>query len=82
MKTIRSLVKHPHTVAYVCWLTQSTATTGEVTFEGWSVVSFEEREGDNPVEISGVRFLFDPGRVNELSGKKLDWIDGLGFRLI
>ena len=81
MKTIRSLVKHPDAVAYVCWVTQI-ATTGETTFEGWSVVSFEGREGDNPVEISGVRFLFDPGRVNELSGKKLDWIDGHGFRLI
>ena len=81
MKAIHSLVEHPRPVAYVCWVTQI-ATTGEPTFEGWSVVSFEERAGDNPVEISGVRFLFDPGKVNELIGRKLDWLDGHGFRLI
>src|SRR5688572_19548701 len=82
MKAIRPLVKRPYSVAYVCWVTTQSVTTGETTFDGWSVTSFEERDGDDPVEISGVRFLFDPSRTNELVGKTLDCVDGHGFRLI
>jgi hypothetical protein len=81
MKVIRSLVAHPHHVAYVCWKKEADLATGETTSEGWSVVSFEERACDEPVEVSGVRFLFDPYRAGELVGKKLHWIDGRGFIL-
>ncbi len=81
MKVNRSLVAHPHHVAYVCWKKEADRATGETTSEGWSVVSFEERPSDEPVELSGLRFLFDPYRAHELVGKTLDWIDGRGFIL-
>jgi hypothetical protein len=81
MRVIRSLLAHPSAVAYVCWVREESASTGERTFEGWSVVSFDERECDEPVEYSGIRFLFDPCRTDELIGKTLHWIDGHGFRV-
>ena len=81
MRVIRSLVAHPRHVAYVCWVKKVARGTSELTSKGWSVVSFEEREWDKPVELSGVRFLFDPDRARELVGKTLDWIDGRGFVL-
>jgi hypothetical protein len=82
LRVIRSLVARPGYVAYVCWVRQEIATASDKGFEGWSVVSFEERECDEPVELSGVRFAFDPGRRDQLIGKTLDWSDGYGFRLI
>lgn len=72
MGVIRGLVARPRYVAYVCWLET-------LNLEGWSVVSHEERECDEPVELSGIRFVFDPHRKDELTGKTLDWIDGHGF---
>ena len=81
LKVIRSLVGRPHYVAYVCWLRQEAVTTRVANFEGWSVVSYNERECDEPVELSGIRFMFDPYRRDELIGKTLDWIDGHGFRV-
>jgi len=81
LRVIRSLVARPHYVAYICWLRQEASTTGVADSEGWSVVSYEERECDEPVEMSGIRFMFDPCRRDDLIGKTLDWIDGYGFRV-
>jgi hypothetical protein len=81
VRVIRSLTAHPNHVAYICWVRQEAVATGGSDFEGWSVVAYEERECDEPVEMSGIRFVFDPYRKDELIGKTLDWIDGYGFRV-
>jgi Fe-S cluster assembly iron-binding protein IscA len=81
LNIIRSLVERPHYLAYVCWIRQGVTPSGAAEYEGWSVVSFEEREFDKPVEHLGIRFLFDPYKSDELIGKTLDWIDGHGFRV-
>ena len=60
---------------------QGITPSGSAQYEGWSVVSFEQRDCDEPVEYLGVRFLFDHYRADELIGKTLDWIDGKGFRV-
>jgi hypothetical protein len=81
LRVIRPLVARPHYVAYICWLSHDDMSTGVTDFEGWSVVGYEVRECDEPVEMWGIRFIFDPNRRDELIGKTLDWIDGYGFRV-
>jgi Fe-S cluster assembly iron-binding protein IscA len=81
LRTIRSLVAHPRYLAYVCWVRAGITASGDADFEGWSVVSFEERDRDKPVEFLGIHFLFDPQKGDELIGKTLDWIDGHGFNV-
>ena len=81
LKVIRSLVARPHYLAYVCWIRQDITPSGSAEYEGWSVVSFEERQCDDPVDYLGIRFLFDPHRADELIGKTLDWTDAQGFRV-
>lgn len=76
----RALADRPGHLAYVCWKKNLTPS-GEVSSEGWSVITFEERGNDDPVEFFGIRFLFDPHRSHELVGKTLDWSDEYGFRI-
>src|ERR1035438_4016206 len=74
---IANLADRTGHLAYVCWK-KNLAVSGEILSEGWSVITFEERENDDPVEFLGVRFLFDPHRCHELDRKSLDWIDEIG----
>jgi hypothetical protein len=78
---IRSLVRHPRHLAYVCWMRHMPRKPGDPITASWTVVSYEERDFDNPAELEGVRFMFDPSKRDELIGKTLDWIDGDGFHL-
>lgn len=78
---IRSLVRHPRHLAYVCCMRHMPRKPGDAITEGWTVVSYEERDIDNPAELEDVRFMFDPSRRGELIRKTLDWVEGDGFHL-